>query len=232
MMPAARRSLRDQVVPLGVVLALAYLPMLLLLLAAMWLADLKDIPFEDVTRDPATAARAPFYSGALAILGLFGWCATAAVCFFAAALHRRYRKPRAETAFLVGGGLLSTLLLVDDAFLIHEVVGPYHLGLSDEVLIGIYALATLAFLLTCRAVILRSDYLLLLLALGCLAASAGIDKLHDFGLLAVIGMADGPAGYLFEDTLKLLGLAGWFGYFAWTAYTLLAGVKGPAPQVS
>ena len=230
-MTRAVRAVRDQVVPLAAMLALAYLPMLLLLFAAGWLADLKGIPMEDVTRDPATAAQAPFYTGALAILGLFGWCASAAVCFFAAAVLRHARTDRAGTAFLLSGALLSTLLLVDDAFLVHEIVGPYHLGLSDEVLIGLYGLATLAFLVGCRATILRSDYLLLVLALAFLAGSAGVDKLNDFGVLATTGGKYATEGYLFEDTLKLLGLAGWFGYFAWTAYALVtARVIPPATR--
>ena len=57
--------------------------------------------------------------------------------------------------------------------------------------------------------------------LEAIQAVADLTLLNDFGLLAATGGQYATEGYLFEDSLKLLGLAGWFGYFAWTAYALV-----------
>lgn len=204
-------------------LALAYLPVLVLVMAVGLLADARGIPMEDVTRDVAAVARVPFYTGALSTVGLMGWCATTAICFFTACLLGRGAAARPSAAFFLAAGALTGILLADDAFLVHEVLAPHHLGLADETMFAIYGIATLAFLVAFHRDILYSDFLLLGLALALLAASAGIDKLADAGRLPLEGKDGRALGTVVEDALKLLGVAGWCAYFARTGWSAVTG---------
>ena len=110
--------------------------------------------------------------------------------------------------FLFFAGCLTTLLLLDDFLLWHEVVLPYLLGISEKVVYTVYVLLTLTYLIRFRDPIRNSGYGLLLLSGVFFASSVLLDlKLHssDFKSLT-------------EDGAKLLGIATWSAFHIRTAW--------------
>lgn len=78
--------------------------------------------------------------GALSTAGLFVWAASAAICFFAAAMFRAIGD-RVHTKIFFICGLFTAYILADDAYLFHETIVPYFGGAETFVLalIGIEA---------------------------------------------------------------------------------------------
>ena len=82
------------------------------------------------------------------------------------------------------------------------------LGINEKAVLLGYGGIALAWLLTFRRIILKTDYWLLLISLGFFALSVGID-----GLQSLIDTLIGDLRILLEDGFKLLGIVSWLGYF-------------------
>ena len=182
------------------------------------------IPIGYLTRDPADIIRhsqissfpffeegivnLPFYLGGLSYLGILFWCATMAICFFSYVIFRKTGKRTPDPLFFLLAGLITSLLLIDDLFRLHEIVFPVYLHLHEYTLYVSYA-ALIAFLLIrYRSTILSTDYVLLMFALGCLGFSLISDMLTDMFFRSVSGAT------LVEDGAKFVGIVSWFLYFA------------------
>lgn len=160
----------------------------------------------DLTRDPTALGGQPFYYGMLSNLGVLGWCVSAAVCFFAAAFLRASAPGSLARSFLVWSGTLSACVMVDDLFLVHDAVGPHHLGIPEEAFYLFYAIFLGAYLLRFRSFLLsRTPYQVLATAFALLAISV----LMDMDLL--------PGGTDVEDVAKFLGIGAFVHYYVWTA---------------
>ena len=169
----------------------------------------------DFTRDVASLADLPFYTGAVSTLGLLLWSATAAVCFFTYSLLRA--NPDAPLGRYIGiGGGLTMLLLLDDAYLLHEQVFPRYLGVPQSLVVVAYPVLGLLFAWTYRYVLARTHYLLFLLSVTAFAVSIGADFVM-YRFLPETG-----ALMLVEDGSKLVGIVGWAVYFGHTCRAALA----------
>ncbi|MFP4228375.1 MAG: hypothetical protein ACLFTE_06065 [Salinivenus sp.] len=198
------------------------MPMLLLLAAAGLFAAARGIPAATLFRDTTAVVNAPLYVGALSLVGLFLWAATAAICLFTAALLWRHPSRSPERTFFLGAGLLTAVLLLDDAFLFHESIAPDDLGISGSAVYAAYGTAVAGLFWAHRRAVWDSAYSILGGSLAFLAASIGIDLMvdYEFVLPALFVEAPGLEFYL-EDGAKLFGIAGWGTYFAWTGYQRL-----------
>lgn len=128
------------------------------------------------------------------------WAAAAGACLVTAVAVER--QGRRETAlFLAATGLLISYLAIDDAFLLHEEIGRYYLGVPQPVVYGLLMLVVAAWAVRFRASIEESDLGLIVLAAAVLALAVIVDV----GSLLPI-----PA----EDWLKCVGLGA---YSAWAA---------------
>src|SRR4051794_29275725 len=94
-------------------------------------------PVSDLTVDVADSAGMPPWTGALSTLGFVLWGSAAVLCATVAAAIRR--RDRARSTFLIATAALLTLLLIDDALLIHERIGPDDLGFPEKGFYVIYA---------------------------------------------------------------------------------------------
>ena len=168
---------------------------LLLLLGAM---AQRTVPVDLLLRDPGNSLQYPFYVGFLSHLGALAWCAGATVCLFTAQLVDGRR-----AALLRYAGVLTTLLLVDDFFLLHEEVLPLLFGTNTVSRISqvVYVLGIVGLLVIFWRLLLATPLLLLALALGCLGASVLLDVTD----LAV-------RNYVLEDGLKFVGIVSWTSY--------------------
>ena len=183
-------------------LLVLYLPVLAFLLLVTIVTFPSKIALLDLTRDMAAIAHVHPFTGVVSNVGILLWCATAAICLFSSGLLRE-QGLRAEARFLLWGGLLTTLLLVDDLFMVHEYIAPVNFHVNEKLVLASDACAAGAYLLSQRRVILADNYHLLATAMVLFMASMLVD------------FADGAGWWRpAEDGFKLLGIASWFGYHA------------------
>lgn len=109
-------------------------------------------------------------------------------------------------AFLLVGGLISLILLLDDLFLFHEIVFPLYFKIPEKIVFLSYGLMVLGYITRFRKLIFETDFIFLLFAF-CF-----------FGLSIIIDILDLRVSALFEDGSKLFGIVSWFGYFARTCF--------------
>lgn len=171
---------------------------------------------EDFTRDPIF----PPYLGFVSQLGILVWAGAAATCALGAAVLKvQNEKPRQGAAnsglhyrFLVCSTLLTLMIGVDDAFMLHDHVLP-HIGIHELLVYGVYASAALVYLAVFAKAILRTEFPLLFVAFG----GFGLSVIADY-LFSVEG-----APFWFEDGVKGIGILCWFAYYFRTTTALLSG---------
>ena len=211
-------NLRQQLRAVAPALWTVYATLAAMVLGVVLAKYLAGVSTADLVRDPAVVAGTHPFVGWLSNVGIVLWCSTAAVCLFSAFIIRTRAGDRETRSFLLCAGLLTSLFLLDDFFLIHDEVFPRYLGVHENLFYGAYALLAVLFVFRFRELIRRSEFVLLVLALLMFALSIGADFLSSFvwftGLL------------LFEDSLKLFGIAAWFLYFVRLCKTL---VSRPGP---
>ncbi len=125
------------------------------------------------------------YVGVVSNLGVLLWCAAAAACFLAAALTSGRRSP------LLYAGLLTTALLADDLFLLHE--GVYALVIEERIVFGLYALALVGFVVAFRRFLRETTPSLFAAACALFAVSLVVDERW-------------AGNHLLEDGSKFLGI--------------------------
>lgn len=194
----------------GRLLLTFYLPTGLVLLAVFLASLYTDTPVAMFTRDPADITRTSPFLGVISNIGILLWCATATICFFSAIILKGGSSRHLACFFLLAG-ILTGILLLDDLFLLHERVYTQFFHWRQRYILLTYILLVLGYLLRFRDIILRSNYLTLLLALGFFALSEGMD------VLSVLWKDFLPFHHLYEDGFKLFGLSSWLAYFGHTA---------------
>ncbi len=163
-----------------------------------------DVELDHFTQDPATIMNTPFYLGFFSYIGILFWCASATLCFFTRLLlHDEYPAQKRKRQFLLYSGLISTLLMFDDLFLLHELVFPEYLMLSKNVVYLIYLNILAVYVVVFRADLLETEYLILGIAFGLLGISQFVDSLP----MPI------PEDSFLEDAVKLFGIVTWFTYY-------------------
>lgn len=191
-------------------IALIFLVSGLLLVAVLLLQAWKDVPTANLTRDPNVIADVPLYIGFLSQAGIFFWSSSAAVSIFSAAAFTRQGTDNEIRGFLFASGILSLWLGLDDVFLLHEEFFPYF-GVPEKAVYLAYGALMLCYLTKFRSVILKTEYVLLGLALFFFAASVGLDWVEP-------EVAD---IFLLEDGAKVIGIVSWTAYLFRTCHLLL-----------
>lgn len=175
------------------------------------------IPAAHLLKDPGVSNPGPWYLGAVSYFGIALWTAACAVTLFARTLLRNDENAELRR-FLLASALLSALLGLDDLFMLHDHVAPQLLGVSEKAVIGVYGLLGLAYALRFRAVILRTEVLLLASAIAFFGFSVAVDALD----------VDDARFLLAEDGAKLAGITQWFSYLANSAASAIGRTLGDA----
>ena len=170
----------------------------------------KGVGIDKLTRDPAAITGTRPYIGFLSNIGIFFWSATATVCFFGAAYMAKRQDSLMVMRFLRASGLLTLYLGLDDTFLLHEDLLPGHLGIWEPLIYVGYAAFGLFYLLRFYAVILDTEYLLLMVAFFFLGISVSLDVIWDQNIIRL----PSRIAFLAEDGAKFVGIVSWLVYSA------------------
>jgi hypothetical protein len=204
-------------------LFLIYTPLLLLLVTLVIANLVTDIPMRWFFIDPVAEFNAPMYIGLVSNFGVLCWGAAASVCLFGGWLSIKSGNHRTNAWFLISAGLISTILMLDDLYLLHEEVLPDHAFIPQKLVFVGYGVMVLAFLIRFRDTIFQSDYLLLILAFGFFAISVGVDLFVEPEEFTIFGGF--PGRHIIEDGFKLLGIA------TWSVYLIRTSMQKVAPLV-
>ncbi len=183
----------------------------LLLFSAIVISSRYNIKIEDFLRDPLAIANLHPFTGIISNIGILFWCATAAITFFTSYLLLKSSR-NTMSAFLFFSGLLTSMLLADDLFMLHERIFPWYLHTPESAVYVMYILLTLGYLFKFAKTILQTEYVALFIALSFFAGSVLCD-------VFVLGS---DLEYIVEDGLKFAGIITWFIYFLRTCITSLA----------
>jgi hypothetical protein len=198
-----------------VVLAAVWSASALVLAAVAWAAARTDRAIADFTRDPSAALQTTkcdawdcAYIGFLSNLTLLVWAGTAAVCFVVAYLAARQGLGRDLSAAFLSFGAFTTILALDDAFQIHELVVVRLTARGEELMFGAYALILAALLVRHRSFVLRTPFALPALSGALLLTSAVFDRW-------VHGL------HLIEDGAKFVAIVTWGTWLVGTGIAVL-----------
>jgi hypothetical protein len=153
-----------------------------------------------LTRDPLVITNGRFYIGMISNIGILFWCACAAICLYSYALLRKHNRSREISKFLGFSGLFTSFLMLDDLFMLHENF-HYRLGINYLVFL-IYSVILLVFSVKSIKVIKKTEFVILLAAMGFFSLSIVYDSFESNNLPIFI-----------EDLFKFLGITTWFTYF-------------------
>lgn len=202
---------------LPLVLACVWSASALVLGAVALAARLEGRAIADFTREPVAALRETTcagvdcaYIGFLSNAGLLLWAGTASVCLVVTYLVRSgHGTDRDLAGPFLSFGLLTTLLAFDDAFQIHEELGPALSERGEPLAYAAYALLLAGLLVRYRSFVLRTSFGLVLLSGGLFLASAALDRWL-------------PGLHLLEDGAKFVGIVTWATWLVGTGIVVLA----------
>jgi hypothetical protein len=113
--------------------------------------------------------------------------------------------------FLFLSALISSFLLLDDLFLLHEDILPVYLHAPEIIYPIFYALLFLVYLALVWKTLFSTNVWLIIVALICLGLSVVVD----------IEWFYVPQQFLIEDGFKLIGAVSWLAFFSVTAIDML-----------
>lgn len=198
----------------------------LLPLAVIWSAGLvvlvavtlqRQVPYDELLLDPNNLAGVPWYTGLVSNLGILGWTTATSTGFFGAWIASYGGRP-AATRMLLEGSALSTVLLFDDLFQLHVLVGPLF-GLPKYVAYLAYLALAGHWAVSHRHELRRTRLELLLASGGAFAISIGFDQIA--GPLTLLSAGQ---RLLVEDAAKFLGVLAWADYFLLTSGAIVTSI--------
>lgn len=168
------------------------------------------IPFDYLVRDPAAIYGGSPFVGAVSHLGILPWNSTATFCLFAFFVLKKVGRSEDSFFFLISG-LITTFLLLDDLFMLHEHIFPKKFGISENVVYAVYFAAMLVYFAVYHEIIAKYDYRII--SLSCLF----------FALSLICGLLFPNQGleFLLEEGFKFLGIFSWLVFFASSSYRIL-----------
>lgn len=180
-----------------------YVPAIFLILIVALGGYYSNIPFSYFTRDPLSITGGHSYFGIISNIGVILWSFSVAICLFSYVLLKTSNKPHDVLRFIMFGGFISLVLLLDDLFMLHERIYPRYLGVREKIVFLFYGVLILFYLVKFRKIIVETDFIFILFAICFFALSILVDLMPKSLL---------PWHHLFEDGPKFFGIVSWFGY--------------------
>lgn len=186
-------------------LMLVYLPFILIL---MFLRIQNKIPIRTLVIDVFTIAKIPAYTGLISNIGLLIWCVALTTCFLSSAIIKQKSNSPEMHKFLFYSGCLSSLLLLDDLFLLHERFFQTYFHIPEKITFGIYGIFLIYCLIRFRKIIWKTEFTFLVLAI----VFFGVSLLIDIFVENYLNITGDPNFSLLEEGSKLLGIFSWCNY--------------------
>lgn len=186
---------------------LLLIPVAALFIAALFVVRYNGKPAAKLLADPTAELHASPLLGFFSNVGVIAWCAGASVAGFTAWSLWSTNARREVVRFHALAGAFTTVLLLDDFFMIHDDLAWRYLHLGQSHVYAVYIALFMGFLGICRREIMERNPALLVLSVGLLGFMAGADAVHLSGI---------PRLGLAMSGSKLLGI------FAWASWLILA----------
>ncbi|AUT00305.1 hypothetical protein CLI64_07860 [Nostoc sp. CENA543] len=195
----SNKSIYTHQIKIAIIAVLSTIIPLSLVLITVYLTT--DLNLAHLTMDQAAVAGTPPYIGFFSNIGILFWCACAAICLFSFVILKIVKQSPQYSNFFLYSGLLNTLFLVDDFFLLHEYVLPKYLYIDERILYAIYMILVCSFFIKFRRIFKQTEFLILVVGTIFLGLSIISDAIwHSIPTVV-------------EDTLKLTGITTWVTYF-------------------
>ncbi len=204
-------SIKEQLSQVLPVLALVMIIAIASIAGIVVIKQLSGVRFPSLTSDPAFATNSKFFIGILSNIGVMLWSSTTAICFFSAAALHSNTASSGLWRFFFWSGMLSLILTLDDSLMFHERLFPRYLNVPERLVYLTYIMSGIAYIVFYFKRILKTDYILLVLAIIFLGSSVIADQFMEFSDIE----------YLVEDSLKYTGILFWLAYFSRTALKAL-----------
>jgi hypothetical protein len=143
------------------------------------------------------------YIGLLTSLSEVLWCISASICLFGFSVTKVISPRQRNNWFLLLSAIALIILLIDDIFRL-TLMTTFYLGVPKLAMYVVYGMFFIFYTFTFSKRLLKTPYLLLLIALFLFALSGMTDIIHLEGRGAPI---------ILEDGTKLLGLLNLVLYF-------------------
>ena len=175
------------------------LPSTILYLAILYISNFYNIKLSLVVRDLAQTCGYPIGVGMISNIGILFWGAAASICFFTTFLEGINRE---SSKLLLLGGIFSSMLCIDDLFLLHDrYIGPDFLNLT-------YLAISIFLLVRFRKVLKIIGLFNLLISILFLGLSVFFD-----GVIQQILNQSYELTQLFEEGFKFIGIACWLNFW-------------------
>lgn len=171
-------------------------------------------PIYVLFQDIFFVAQVPLYIGFVSNIGAFVWAFAIAICVYVGVLLFNKRDQRNVSYFFLYASFLSTLLMLDDFFMLHEIIYPRYFHISSDIIYIIYAVIGIGFVIKFKKIIFQSDLIILFLSFGFFTLSIFFDELRE-------SIAISDYWIIAEDGSKLIGIIYWLTYFSITGKTYL-----------
>ena len=175
------------------------LPSTILYLAILSVSNFYNIKLSLVVRDLAQTCGYPIGVGMISNIGILFWGAAASICFFTTFLESINRE---SSKLLLLGAIFSSLLCIDDLFLLHDrYIGPDFLNLT-------YLAISIFLLVRFRRILKIIGLFNLLISILFLGLSVFFD-----GVIQQIFNQNYEFTQLFEEGFKFIGIACWLNFW-------------------
>ena len=178
---------------------ISILPSVILYLAILYISNFYNIKLSLVVRDLAQTCGYPIGVGMISNIGILLWGAAASICLFTTFLEGINRE---SSKLLLLGGIFSSLLCIDDLFLLHDrYIGPDFLNLT-------YLAISIFLLVRFRRILKIIGLFNLLISILFLGLSIFFD-----GVIQQIFNQSYELTQLIEEGFKFIGIACWLNFW-------------------
>ena len=189
----------------------------------------------DLTQDPAQITRYPAYTGLISNINILFWAFSSAIWIFGYLILRSKKIVGDHVVFLLGFGLITAVLMLDDFFMIHESFGQLVWDGSfstrkagQAILLAIYGIISVLFAYRYRRVISQTDYVLFFIAIIFFGLSLIVDLSSALNIFRDTGNSGNFWGNTFlhtEEIFKFFAIIAWFAYTTRTAMKFISARK-------
>jgi len=128
-------------------------------------STLTNNPIWKLAKDPSEVIGFPPYIGMLSNWSVILWVVAATICLFSAVLLKQQKASNSTFLFIAVSGGLSLLLGIDDLYLLHDQLFPKLFDIQEKYFYYLYLFTFLVYMIYFVRQIIKSEYLLLGIAL-------------------------------------------------------------------